>query len=242
MHSSTWLARDNFAENFVAIKVLTGHITDLDRKNVVWESDALRAVSHQPASPNSIRLLKSFTVVGKDGSVEGDHLCFVTPVYGGNVNSLFKLAANAKTTFPLHLAKRILLHVLRGLHHAHSRGVVHADIKMDNIFFNLNPELTTQDIEQFLAQNPPQRHDPEISHEGMIIQSAVSQHFPPVSLEQAANATFILGDFGSGNCLCFATHHDSNVLFSSTISPSQPPTYDNWSLPSTGSVVGRRMG
>ncbi|ESK85798.1 serine threonine-protein kinase srpk2 [Moniliophthora roreri MCA 2997] len=78
MHSSTWLSRDNSDCSFVAIKVCTAHMTENDRKNLLWESDALRAVSIKPTSPHSIRLLSDFTFSDESG----DHLCFVTPFVG----------------------------------------------------------------------------------------------------------------------------------------------------------------
>jgi serine/threonine protein kinase len=191
MQSSTWLARDGTDHNLVAVKVLTGHATELDRKNLVWESDALNAVSHQPISPHSIHLLSSFTMPGQGST--GDHFCFVTPIYAGDVNRLN--IANHRRGFPLALAKRILFHLLTGLSHAHSRCVVHADLKMDNIFYNTSP---VPDFERFLLQNPPRRHDPELSYEGAIIQSARSQPLPMISLDQALDATFVLGDYGCG--------------------------------------------
>ncbi|THH28097.1 hypothetical protein EUX98_g6085 [Antrodiella citrinella] len=188
-NSSTWLARDTMAQRFVAVKVTTSFATDMDRKNLVWEADALNAVSHLPLSPHCIRVLEShFTLPGK--GLSGDnHLCFVTPVYGGDVESLW----SAIEALPTPVAKRILLHLLRGIAHVHSRGFVHADIKMSNIFFDT--VLSTHDIEKFLATDPPRRHDPENSPWG-IMQSAVSQPLPMISSDQAQRANFLLGDLG----------------------------------------------
>jgi hypothetical protein len=62
MHSSTWLARDSMSvyrqlengdqltpclhsdNNFVAVKALTGHVTDMYERAVVWEVETLRLI------------------------------------------------------------------------------------------------------------------------------------------------------------------------------------------------------
>jgi serine/threonine protein kinase len=68
------------------------------------------------------------------------------PVYGGDVRALVK----ARTTaLPLPLAKRIALHLLRGIAHAHERRIVHTDIKHD-IFFSTT--MTADDIEAWVTK------------------------------------------------------------------------------------------
>ncbi|KAK0244245.1 kinase-like domain-containing protein [Armillaria nabsnona] len=138
MSSSTWLARDKmyappvsltmclpniFRENsYVALEILNGHHTNLVEQNLVWELEVLECVS-SPSSPHCLGLLSHFTFPGKRNA--GQHLCLVTKVLGGDVKSLFL----KRGIFPLPLAKRILLHLLRGIAHAHSRGVVHTDVE-----------------------------------------------------------------------------------------------------------------
>ncbi|KAF8917032.1 kinase-like domain-containing protein, partial [Mucidula mucida] len=95
---------------------------------------------------------------------------------------------------PLPVIKRVLLHTLRGLAHLHANGIVHTDIKRNNIFIDTG--LTTAEIEDFLVKNPARRHVPEMSDEG-IVQSAVTQTFPPISMEEAAKATYLLADYGT---------------------------------------------
>ncbi|KAF8917629.1 kinase-like domain-containing protein [Mucidula mucida] len=70
---------------------------------------------------------------------------------------------------------------VRDIAYAHVNDIVHTDIKRDNIFIDTG--LTNEEIEDFLVQNPPRRHDPEMSEEG-IVQSAMSQTFPPISMEE----------------------------------------------------------
>ncbi|KAJ7036690.1 kinase-like protein [Mycena alexandri] len=186
MHSSTWLARDEVGNGFVAIKALTGHMTGMNEKGVYWEAEALRLLSFRsqdpsfkPSSPHCVRLLDEFILPGRGSA--GSHMCFVMPVYG--------------TPFELPTAKRISLHLLRGIAFAHERGIVHTDLKHDNIFFTT--ELETTDIERWLKEDPSRRHEPELSQDG-IIKAAVSQPLPKISDELARRATYVLSDFGCG--------------------------------------------
>lgn len=176
--------------SFVAVKVLTGHMTLMYERAVMWEPEALEALSYGPPSPHYTPLLNKFTIPGKGSS--GSHLCYVFPLYGGDVRALSK---SRTTRFPLPLAKRIALHLLRGLAHAHGRGVVHTDLKHDNVFFTTS--MKTSDVERWLTEEPPRRHPPETSYDG-VVQAAVSQHLPMISEEEALEATYVLGDFGTG--------------------------------------------
>ena len=165
-------------------------MTDMYERAVVWEADALRRVSYLPTSPHCTLLLNEFTIPGKGSA--GSHMCFVMPVYGGDVKALVK----ARTALlPLPLVKRIVLHLLRGIAHAHEREIVHTDLKHDNIFFSTT--MTTDDIEAWVTKEPSRRHAPEASHDG-VVQAAVSQPLPMISEDEAMRATYLLADFGSG--------------------------------------------
>ena len=187
--SSTWLARDEVDQTYVAIKAMTGYITQMAQKNKFWETNALRLLSSPTTSPHCLHSLATFTAPGTGSS--GDHLCIVTPVYGGDVKALFQ----AIGLFPLPLAKHILLHLLRGLAFAHGRCVVHTDLKMDNVFFATS--MTGNAIGQILEKEPPRLHEPEMSEDG-IVRTVVSQPLPMISMDEAMGSTFLLADFGSG--------------------------------------------
>jgi len=182
-------------------------------KAVSWELDALAAVSHGPPSPHYTPLLNDFTISGKGSS--GSHLCFVMPLYGGDVKAMWKLRT---TRFPVSLAKRIALHLLRGLAHAHECGVVHTDLKHDNIFFTTS--MKANDIERWLTENPSRRHPPEVSHDG-VMQAAVSQPLPTISEEEAFKATYVLGDFGTGMPISFRIPVDQRPDSRTSAQPSR---------------------
>lgn len=136
-----------------------------------------------------------------------------------------------RTTFlPLPLAKRVALHLLRGIAHTHGHGVVHTDLKLDNILFSTT--MTADDIEAWVANEPSLRHAPETSHDGMV-QATVSQQLPMISVEEAMRATYVLADFGCGirvllNSSGSDTHHrfQRNFRSSTTTTRSHRSLYD----------------
>lgn len=209
MHSSTWLARDACEGKYLALKVLTGHVTRMYDDGLVWEPHILRAVSKPPTSPHCTPLLDEFTIPGKGSS--GSHRCFSLPLYGGDVDALRR---SRTTPFPLPLAKRIALHVVRGLARVHERGVVHTDVKLNNVFYET--KLAVSDLDALVAANPPRRHAPELSVDGTL-QAAASQPLPAISEEAALRATYVLGDYG--NAELAAVHGDHEI----SAPPFRPP-------------------
>ncbi|KIJ33147.1 hypothetical protein M422DRAFT_52576 [Sphaerobolus stellatus SS14] len=193
MSSSTWLARDLQENSHVAIKILNGYNTDLAQRGRVWELEALKRLSSPTSSAHCLRLISNFTIPGKGSA--GEHLCLVTQLLGGDVKSLHE---RHRTVFPFLLAKRILLHVLRGIVHAHSRGVVHTDLKHDNVFFDAC--MSAEVLDKLLASDPPRRYPPESSYDGTVL-AAVSQPLPAPTMEEAMQRNYVVADFGSGKSL-----------------------------------------
>jgi serine/threonine protein kinase len=209
MNSSVWMAfdeqyvfiqlsgccSDKFPreKRYVAIKALTGYSTDTTLRSITSELAALKQLaSSLPVSSltstHCIKLFSHFIHPGKD---HRDHLCLVTEILGGNVKFLQKSVNKA---FPLPLAKRILLHTLRGIVHMHSCQIVHTDLKHDNIMFDAG-SLTNDDFAALIEADPPRRHH---SPEDGTFQAAVSQPLPLPSVSEAMKRTYLVSDFGSG--------------------------------------------
>ena len=157
---------------------------------IAYELSALQSLSELPASPHSTTLLDHFQIPGTEGI--GPHLCLIIPLYGGDVRS-FMLKACDDGVPPFTLAKRVLYHALLGLHHAHSRGWIHTDLKRDNIFYE--NRMSDSELWAWLENNPPRMHAPERSYDSSVVQAAMSQPLPITSMKKAMESTFVLGDY-----------------------------------------------
>lgn len=161
----------------------------------MWELAALQQLSSPWTGPpldHCLRLVDHFTHPGK--AQDGKHLCLVTQLLAGDVRTLQVSMKN--NAFPPPLAKRILLHILRGIEYMHRYGVTYTDLKHDNILFDLG-RLTTADVSAIVEADSPRLNPPEESWDSTV-QSAVSQPLPlPSSLEDAMTRTYVIADFGS---------------------------------------------
>jgi len=172
MYSSTWLAKDQGNKKHVAIKILTGFATQLAQEGLTPELDVLRKLSSSPhgAEPKDghcLSLHSNFIYPGRSNI--GPHLCLVTDVFGGDVEHLKRIYA--PNGFPISLAKRILFHTLKGLATMHEQGIVHTDLKHDNILFDKGALSEAE----FISTNP----------------------LPVPSVNEALHRTFVIADFGN---------------------------------------------
>ncbi|KAG1738633.1 uncharacterized protein EDB91DRAFT_1249165 [Suillus paluster] len=188
MSSRTWLARDKTNNSCVAIKVLTGTATDLVRQRIIRETETLYQVS-SPSSPHCLKLLSDFTNPGKGSS--GEHVC-----------------SNFIASPPL---PNVSFYTLCGIAHAHSRGVLHTDLRPENIFFDTR--MSGSDFDKLLESHPSRRHSPEESYDGMM-QAAVSQPLPVPTLQEAMQRTFVLTDFGNGKSVAMILLPSAELFYS----------------------------
>lgn len=190
-------------QQYVAVKIYTEHYTQLhgplrDFPGIIYETIALSYMGRSPPSQYCIKQLRPTIVVCALDDSSRKHSVIITPVYGGDVRALLAARVAPGKAPPLPLAKRILLHLLRGLAHAHERGWVHSDLRLSNIYFTT--PLSADEIKETLAREPPSRHPPERSLGG-IVRVVRCQPLPMITLDEAMQATFVLGDFGSSTSL-----------------------------------------
>ncbi|KAF8653252.1 hypothetical protein AX16_004049 [Volvariella volvacea WC 439] len=185
--SSVWLAKDHEASSYVAMKILTGHATDLHRSGMLQELDILRHLKSSESS-HCLQLLANFEYSGASDD-DGNHICLVTELCATNAEHIWK---GYDRLMPIPLAKRILRDVVIGLCEMHAAGCVHTDLKSDNIMCR-SPLFTSSDaINALLASDPSQKNPPEESLTGTV-QSAVSQPLATtLSLDEACGTWCVL--------------------------------------------------
>ncbi|KAM6504154.1 Protein kinase-like domain containing protein [Amanita muscaria] len=124
-HSNVWLAKDSRTDEYVAVKILSAHATEVQGK-VACEGEILEKIQHQGSSSNH---LGSSHVLGlRDHfnltSNHGNHLCLVTDVLGSTLLSLRDQLGGGG--FPTRLVKKIASQCLLALDFLHSEcEVIH---------------------------------------------------------------------------------------------------------------------
>ena len=98
-------------------------------------------------SRHVITLLDCFQHQGPNGK----HVCIVSEALSASVSSVlsntFEYFNGVVSVFPKWMAKRILRQVLIGLCFLHSHGVIHGEIHLNNILFEV-PNLASYTVEE----------------------------------------------------------------------------------------------
>ncbi|GJJ14303.1 hypothetical protein Clacol_008567 [Clathrus columnatus] len=164
---SLWLAHDEQEDKCVIVEAVKS--TSIGS----FEFAAYKCLSSRPPaigfeSTHCMHLLDKFKHFKREEV--GNHYCLVSDLMGGNI----KIIQKNWPHIPLQPVKRILLHVLRGIPHMHSCGVVHTDINPDNILFDAGR---------------------------LDIDSIVRDPYPVVYLEDIMNVSYFLSDFVNAQCI-----------------------------------------
>ncbi|KAF8814548.1 kinase-like protein [Phlegmacium glaucopus] len=208
--SSVWLARDCIDNTHVAIKILTGYATHLNRDHKLRELEVLQCLSSvtpDDSSDHCARLLAHFIHPGIDE--DGEHLCLVTELFWSNVQDS---QANLQGGFlPVPTVKQILRHLLLGIARLHKCGIAHTDIKPDNIMIDLGRHWTIDVIDNWVMEHPPRTYAPERSLNKMV-SAFLSQSFPPPTLNELPSCNFKLADFSNAQFVSDQTTDDITPL------------------------------
>ncbi|KAF8911091.1 kinase-like domain-containing protein [Gymnopilus junonius] len=208
--SSVWLARDCIDDTHVAIKILTGYATQLNRDHKLRELEVFQRLSSVPSESSSdqcARLLAQFVHPGIDE--DGEHLCLVTELFWCNVQDY--QAALRGRSIPVPTVKRILRHLVLGIARLHECGIAHTDIKPDNIMIDLGRHWTSDAINNWVTENPPRTYPPERSLNKMV-SAFLSQSFPPPTFEELPSCNFKLADFSTAQFVSDQTTDDITPL------------------------------
>jgi len=157
-------------DSHIPIKILNGYNMDLAQHSCIWELEALKQLSSPMLSVHCLKLISNFTIPDK-GSV-GEHLHLVTQHLGRDINSLHEKHC---TVFSLPLAKWSLLHVLCGIVHVHSCGMMHTNLKHDNLFFDAC--MSAEILNKILVSDPPHWYPPKAPYD-RTVKVAVLQPLP----------------------------------------------------------------
>lgn len=133
-NAEIWLAYDRTANQYYAIKVQKADSFNTE------EIDVLKVLDH----PNCIELVNHFLVKAKGNK----YACLVFPICAGSLGSVLD-AGRYEYGLPLETVKRLTKQMLEGLAHIHSKNLVHADIKTDNILLYGISEQIEEDIRLF---------------------------------------------------------------------------------------------
>lgn len=114
------LAKDRRTREKFAVKVIKKHHTEVRSMTLIQrELSILRMVNH----PNIVRLYDLFDTE--------DKLYFVLEYMEGG--ALYQVLARDETHFSEERASQIIKDILQGLVYLHSKGIVHRDVKPENI-------------------------------------------------------------------------------------------------------------
>jgi tetratricopeptide (TPR) repeat protein len=118
--SRVYLAREDHPDRLVALKVMDTRLSEEGRKRFLQEVDFTSKLSH----PHIVPIFAAGQV--------GESLYYVMPFIGGDT---LADRIDRQGALPVDDAVRITLEVSRALQYAHGMGVIHRDVKPDNIHF-----------------------------------------------------------------------------------------------------------
>ncbi|GJJ15012.1 hypothetical protein Clacol_009285 [Clathrus columnatus] len=151
--SNTFLVEDlqsSLSSNkFLAAKILSADSTNALKNGLIHELEFLQAVADRPhGTPEPLLPILHDHFAQK--GLHGVHYCFLTSPLRSHVHAFRASAPTGKLL--VHIVKPIIACVVDALQVLHSRNIIHADIKADNLLF-LGPD--TAEIEETIARDPP---------------------------------------------------------------------------------------
>ncbi|KAF8910920.1 kinase-like protein [Gymnopilus junonius] len=155
LFSTTWLVSDaeaefvevSFPSKYCAVKVLSVEGTNVHKEGLSHELEFLQQIAADKKCENLPQLRDHFEEYGPGGT----HLCLVMELLSTDVSS-FRRSSPTKA-LPVYTVKHIIIAALRGLANLHRLGIIHTDLKLDNILFMGVPN--DKYVEEQLAAEAP---------------------------------------------------------------------------------------
>ncbi|KAF2847505.1 kinase-like protein [Plenodomus tracheiphilus IPT5] len=148
-YSTVWLAVSSGTPRYVALKIMIAKASSSATELSILEK--ISSVASKDLDSQHITvLLDEFQHEGPNGK----HQCLVFEAMGATAASLVEELPENKPKmygkvqrYPKWIAKKILLHALRGLAFLHRNGVVHGDIQPGNLLFSVEGIDNTKEEE-----------------------------------------------------------------------------------------------
>ncbi|KAF5310009.1 hypothetical protein D9619_010427 [Psilocybe cf. subviscida] len=177
--STTFLVQDTQPEDFMgkfyAAKILT-HESSAPESGPSREGDFLRKIAQKAAESEFSEESEFFglldhvaalrddfiitvsTGLGSEGNIGSDseparHLCLIMDLYSTSVSAL--RGPSPHKALPVYMTRNIIMMLLQALEAIHALGIVHTDVKLDNLLFVETRHVQENALEKYLEERPP---------------------------------------------------------------------------------------
>ncbi|KAI5899261.1 kinase-like protein [Schizophyllum commune H4-8] len=230
-YSSVWLAKDRGQDTFVALKILTCEATKAmspGKDQLSDEKEMLEKITAADATHegyrHTMRYIGSFKFKGPQGS----HCCLITEPLGYSLDYVRKLRGGGDLRVAPSIVKRVTKHILLGLKYLHDEcGVVHGDLKHDNILFR--PLDLNSVVAYELVTNPSVTYDcgTEVNPPVVpVVSQSLSLSSDPVINEKLLEA--VIADFGHSH---WRNRHLQEIIQPTALRAPEVILGYSWSTP-----------
>ncbi|KAI2101906.1 hypothetical protein LOZ34_005632 [Ophidiomyces ophidiicola] len=188
-YSTVWLVR-NREGNFRALKVLSADCYG-GSKNI-FEREILEHLRDADPSHLGYPYISTLVDSFEHNGPNGNHVCLVFMVMGETLRSFGTWFEDH--ALPNEIMRRFTIQLLLALDYAHEHGVIHTDIKPDNIFVQIPDDSLISEL--YLPNNPadPAAFDPSTDPSSIQIQPLKWDYFRPGT--KIREFKIALGDWG----------------------------------------------